>query len=225
VIARGARIGLGASVSSDACDFAPGTVRMVIHRNGYVGIVHTPGDEVTVAAAVDAGTLHGAHPGEVITGLLSDAGLTASLQRALWNAEWRGTGPLTRTCRCVARDDILVLGDASGYVEPFTGEGMAWAMHLAVASAEIVSRSLHRRMAAPRGREMDTLGTESVAAAALAAEWNATHRALLYARRRRCRTIASLLRHPLAVRSALRVLQAIPGLATPIIHKVFAANM
>ena len=47
----------------------------------------------------------------------------------LWRGrQWRGTPPLTRRAPSLAAERVFVLGDAAGYVEPFTGEGMAWAL-------------------------------------------------------------------------------------------------
>jgi flavin-dependent dehydrogenase len=53
--------------------------------------------------------------------------------------DWLGTLPLTRRTPRPAGHRVLVVGDAAGYVEPFTGEGMAWA--LATASAATWRRS------------------------------------------------------------------------------------
>ena len=53
---------------------------------------------------------------------------------------WQGTGKLTRKTSPVATGRVLVLGDASGYVEPFTGEGMGWGLSSAVACVPISAR-------------------------------------------------------------------------------------
>jgi 2-polyprenyl-6-methoxyphenol hydroxylase-like FAD-dependent oxidoreductase len=154
---------------------------------------------------------------------MQNTALTGAMKRALLSADWRGTGSLTRTCQCVAQDDILLLGDAAGYAEPFTGEGMAWAIQLSLAAAEIVSQSLRHRS---ETRGLDDSGTtDAVEAAALANWWIATHRHLVAASQRRCRAIAWLLRHPTAVRGGLSVLQCFPGLARPFIRNVFAGNV
>ena len=44
------------------------------------------------------------------------------------NVSWRGTPILTRRSVRLIHERVFVLGDAAGYVEPFTGEGMAWAI-------------------------------------------------------------------------------------------------
>ena len=46
----------------------------------------------------------------------------------LLDVQWHGTPGLTRRTRPLARDRLFYLGDAAGYVEPFTGEGIAWAL-------------------------------------------------------------------------------------------------
>ena len=52
-----------------------------------------------------------------------------------------GTIPLTRRLSRPAARGIFVLGDAAGYVEPFTGEGMAWAFAGAEAVVPFVIRA------------------------------------------------------------------------------------
>ena len=47
---------------------------------------------------------------------------------ALAGAEWRGTPLLTRRESRLAANRLFLLGDAAGYAEPFTGEGMTWAV-------------------------------------------------------------------------------------------------
>lgn len=49
----------------------------------------------------------------------------------------RGTVPLTRRSTRLTGHRLLLLGDATGYVEPFTGEGMAWAMTAATLAAPL----------------------------------------------------------------------------------------
>ena len=46
--------------------------------------------------------------------------------------DWHGTPPLTSRPGRVAAERLFVIGDASGYVEPFSGEGMATALETAL---------------------------------------------------------------------------------------------
>ena len=48
---------------------------------------------------------------------------------------------LSRRPPWVAAHRVLVLGDAAGYIEPFTGEGIAWAMAAAEAVVPIAEEA------------------------------------------------------------------------------------
>ena len=62
--------------------------------------------------------------GRLVAEILQQAQLP--LPDGLVEAPWRGTPLLTRRSAHRAGTRIFALGDATGYVEPFTGEGMAW---------------------------------------------------------------------------------------------------
>ena len=51
--------------------------------------------------------------------------LTARLRGATASTELRGAGPLRQTARSVRRGRILLVGDAAGYVDALTGEGLS----------------------------------------------------------------------------------------------------
>ena len=94
------------------------------------------------------------------------------------------------------------IGDAAGYIEPFTGEGMAWAMASAVAVIPLVERSV-------AGDSLD-----------LVSEWAAVHRACVGERQWTCRALAWSLKRPTLCRLAVRALQLIPALATPVVRSL-----
>ncbi len=52
----------------------------------------------------------------------------------------RGAGPLRQRVRAVARGRVALVGDASGYVDAITGEGLSLAFHQALALAEALRR-------------------------------------------------------------------------------------
>ncbi len=65
----------------------------------------------------------------------------------------RGCGPLKRQVRDVVRGRIALVGDAAGYLDAITGEGLSIAFHQAFALAEAVQsqrlasyRRAHRRI-------------------------------------------------------------------------------
>ncbi|HJN33089.1 MAG TPA: NAD-binding protein, partial [Prochlorococcus sp.] len=63
---------------------------------------------------------------------------------ALNQGRWQLTPALSRGAEVVAGERFLVMGDAAGYVEPFTGEGMAWALTAGAAAAPFVQEGLRR---------------------------------------------------------------------------------
>jgi geranylgeranyl reductase family protein len=56
------------------------------------------------------------------------------------NQQWRTVTPLTRPSISPARENLFIVGDAARVVEPFTGEGIAYALH----SGEIAAEMIHR---------------------------------------------------------------------------------
>ena len=50
----------------------------------------------------------------------------------------RGAGPLEQRCRRVARGNLALVGDAAGYLDAITGEGLALAFHQAGAVVEAI---------------------------------------------------------------------------------------
>ncbi|HHQ48953.1 MAG TPA: NAD-binding protein, partial [Acidobacteria bacterium] len=109
---------------------------------------------------------------------------------------WAGTPPLTRAVSRPVADGLFLIGDAAAYEEPFTGEGMTWAIASAVAVAPL---------AAEAAREWHP---------ALAHRWAVRHRRLLGWRRWRCRLLAQLVRSPGMVGVTARLLQSMPGLGS-----------
>ena len=76
--------------------------------------------------------------------------------------------------RARPRAALFVLGDAAGYVEPFTGEGMAWAFAAAEAVVPLAIRAIER-LGRRHGRRVDRRPTRAASAAssAGAAPWPA----------------------------------------------------
>jgi flavin-dependent dehydrogenase len=200
-VAAGARIGLGGQVADYPAEYAPGTIFMAVGRQGYVGLVRVEEGKLNVAAALAPDFVKRAGgPPQALAAVLAEACLPPIA--SLPDADWQGTLPLTRHSRHGAARRVLLLGDSAGYVEPFTGEGMAWAFAAAAASTPFVERGLVY---------WDT---------ALEGEWNSTLGRLVRRRQRWCRMLAWALRHPLAIRLALGTVSLVPSLAAPIVRSL-----
>jgi flavin-dependent dehydrogenase len=196
----GSRIGAGATVPAGVgpAFFGPGTIFMATAPAGYVGLVRLEDGRLDVAAAFDVGFVRGqGGPGPAAEAVLGAVGWPPI--PGLARLPWRGTPALTRRAVALAGDRWFAVGDAAGYVEPFTGEGMAWAVASAAAAAPLVARAVRR---------WDP---------ALVGAWEAAHRRAVGRRQGVCRIVASVLRSPGLTTLAVRALAALPALARPVV--------
>jgi flavin-dependent dehydrogenase len=98
------------------------------------------------------------------------------------------------------------VGDAAGYVEPFTGEGMAWALATAGAATPFIQQGL---------RVWDE---------ALEHDWITAYRALIGRQQKVCRMLTRALRSPWAVHLTIGLLRHWPSLAQPIVTRLGAGR-
>ncbi|MFZ4749367.1 MAG: NAD(P)/FAD-dependent oxidoreductase [Phycisphaerales bacterium] len=177
----GAVIGGGCETrgaGAGAVDCAPGEIAMRVARGGYIGAVRLPCGAIDIAAAVEPEVLRAA--GSVAACALTLLGDAARDHEAIRAARWRGTPQLTRRRRSIAAPGLLVVGDAAGYVEPFTGEGMTWAISTGSAAGLLAARVSEPHRA-----------------------WPAMHARLVGGARLRCRAIALALRSPALTRAVV----------------------
>lgn len=198
VPARGARVGVGGFAPAGAIETTPGAITMAVGRHGYVGAVEVEDGRINVAAALDGSFLK-AHAGttQALAAILAEAGLRGECR--LDAVDWSGTIPLTRRMAHPASRRLFVLGDAAGYVEPFTGEGMAWAFAAAEAVAPLAASAI--------ADWHDDL----------ADAWVATYARQIGGEQRWCRAVARILRLPALVTPIVALLQHHPGLARPVL--------
>jgi 2-polyprenyl-6-methoxyphenol hydroxylase-like FAD-dependent oxidoreductase len=175
---------------------------MVVSRHGYVGLARCGTDQLNVAAALDPDSLYRATAGELVAGLLRDTGVSDPTLADLRLATWHGTPPLTSRPSRVTAERLFVVGDASGYVEPFSGEGMAAALECAAAVAPL---------AAQAARDWSS---------SLADRWETVQRRLVVDQLATCRQLAWILRRPWAAAAAVGICRAQPWVARRFIAKV-----
>jgi flavin-dependent dehydrogenase len=183
------RFGVSATLQPDALDIPESQLWMMSRHDGYVGAVRLPSGEIDVAAAIDpAAARRSGGPDALIGSIVQSCGraLVAHVPRT-----WKGTPALTRRRAWIGRGRVICVGDAAGYVEPFTGEGMSWAIEGAVAAAH----------AAP-----------GIVSSGDASVWDRALAAVIGAHQRRCRRVATMLRFPRATVCALRAASRIPAL-------------
>lgn len=181
-LARRARIGLGCTNDAPA----PRALTMAVGEGGYIGRVGLADGRTNWAAAIDPALLR-THPspGEALASIWAAA---APDEPAPPAEGWRGTPALTRRAPA-QRGNTFCIGDAAGYVEPITGEGMSWAIASGAAAAPCVLAYLRQ-------------GAGGV--------WAREHRRLLGAHRVRCALVARAVRHPRALAHGVRLVSRFP---------------
>ncbi|MBY0524765.1 MAG: FAD-dependent monooxygenase [Gemmataceae bacterium] len=195
------RIGAGVVADGPPEFYVPGRIFMATGHGGYVGLVRREDGRLNIAAAFDASFVKQEQgPGAAAMRVLQQAGFPAIAD--LESLAWRGTPTLTRRPAHVAAERVFVLGDAAGYVEPFTGEGIAWALGAGVALAPLALRAVRR---------WDS---------SLADAWSQRLRHTVTRRQRVCQVTATLLRRPSLLEGVVAVLAFAPGLASPLVHYV-----
>ena len=199
IVTAGSRIGAGTVLDNAPHEYEAGTIFMATGRGGYVGLVRLEDGRLDVAAAFDAEFVREHGLGGAAQRILRSSGLPAV--PGLAEAHWRGTPPLTRAPVRVAGPRWFAIGDAAGYIEPFTGEGMAWAMAGAVAVVPLVERAVHGE------RNLES-------------EWIAVYRRCVGERQWTCRALAWSLKRPALCGLAVRGLRKIPALARPVVRSL-----
>jgi flavin-dependent dehydrogenase len=171
------RIGAGCVLPGEAAELAPGVLQMAVGQGGYVGLVRVESGEINLACAFDRpmlGSVGGA--ALLCQKILAEAGF-ATLP-GLKESAWQLTAALSRRTIPLTGPRLLLLGDAAGYVEPFTGEGMGWAITSSLAALPLVLRGLEHWDGA------------------IETEWRRLHRRWVAQKQRSCRVLAVVLRHP-----------------------------
>ena len=175
--------------SPKSADPPAGDVWMVSGSRGYIGMVRFADGRLNVAASIRASALGDSSPGARVDEILVEAGLPA----LRWRDGWTGTPPLRAQPPETAEDRVVAVGDAAGFWEPFTGEGIGWALEAGIAVAPL---ALELGSAWDRAR---------------AASWASERRAWMRRIQIRSRTVAALSGHPRLARAALGLIRRVPA--------------
>jgi flavin-dependent dehydrogenase len=139
------RIGLTHHLADARPDEEPVAARMRVVRDGYVGIAPVPGGRVNVGIVL--GPSWRARLADDGAAVVESDVLAAVPPTADDPTPWRdgpaceplaGTSPLGIRATRRAGPGWLLVGDAAGFLDPFTGEGL----HRAFLSAEIAARAI-----------------------------------------------------------------------------------
>ena len=203
-VSTDSRIGAGVMIEHHTDDYPAGVIYMACGSAGYVGLVRVEAGRLDIATAFDpAAVKETGGLGPLAVKILADAGFPAIA--GLEHQPWKGTPFLTRQRESLAERRVFRIGDAAGYVEPFTGEGMAWALASAAAIVPIVRRGLTG--------SIDRLGDE----------WRRAYRTQVARRQLVCRSASRVLRYPWLTKMIVRLLSFAPGLAVPVLRQMHRA--
>jgi flavin-dependent dehydrogenase len=136
---------------------------MHIRADGYVGVAPVPGGVTNVCVVRELGTPLRAHridADRLIEGAVSnDPALRDRFARARRVGPVRVLGPLAVESVRVGQPGLLLAGDAAGFIDPMTGDGLRFAIRGAELAAAAALRELetghpmHDALAADRRRE------------------------------------------------------------------------
>jgi flavin-dependent dehydrogenase len=193
-ISPGAWMGVSGTCETCPGEIFPGAIHMHVGNKGYVGMVRMIGSRGHLAASLDPAACRGAGgPVSLVREILASSG--KALAADLDSLRIRGTGALTRRREHLGNNRVLAVGDACGYVEPFTGEGMAWA---AIRAREVV--------------KMLPVPAEPWPAD-LPARWRIRHHEIIGRRQRWCRMMKPMMHHPALAGAGILVGSAMPAIA------------
>ncbi len=140
------RVGLTFHVG-DSGPTAPRDARMILFRDGYVGLAPVPGGRVNVGIVLGrswAARLRANGAERTVESVLGAVPL-ASDDPVDWRAAERcdpieGAAPLGHRVARRHGPGWLLVGDAAGFLDPFTGEGL----HRALVSARLAAAAIER---------------------------------------------------------------------------------
>lgn len=196
------RVGVEALVNCSADSFNAGTIYMSIGRDGYAGLTKVSDTEMHIAAAVDRESLRNLGPKGVVQRMLDETGQLTSLDDLNNDICWRGTPALTTCARQLAAERVFLVGDAANYVEPFTGEGILWALKSGIGVTEFLKDAV---------ADWDD---------AIATRWEDWHKTNLQQQQWLCRQITFGLKHASLRWLAHQAIRFNPGIARSVIRRL-----
>jgi len=202
-VVAASRVGAGCVVEEAGDYYSAGTIWMAAGTGGYTGLVRVEGGRLNVAAAFDRDFLRAqGSPARAASAVLEQARMP--VPQEFKSADWQGTIQLTRSTRPVASHRVFLIGDAAGYVEPFTGEGMAWGLLTAQHVIPWVSKTV----------------AESEWSESVGQGWGTEYGKLIDHRQQLCRRFAWFLRSPTLISLSLSVGAIWPGLARSLVKQL-----
>ena len=180
-------MGLGAIIDAPPPGCAEDGITMRCGLDGYVGASRLSDGRWVVAAALDPSAIRRAGAQGAIDSVLRETGSTEGFRAPV---RWKAVGHLTRRRNRRALGRVLLAGDAAGYVEPLTGEGMSWGICRAAAIDSFADRI-------DQGEDVSH-------------DWSDAAERMLRSRRLICRTVCGMARRPRLLEFGLRLSARLP---------------
>ncbi len=193
------RVGVEGLVRTSTSNIDQGLIQMAVGRHGYVGMTKLSDQQMHLAAAVDRAVLREIGPLMSVQRILDEAGADQLLNCPI---EWRGTPALTARAKRLGASRAFLVGDAANYVEPFTGEGILWALKSGIGVAALLPSAIEN---------WDD---------SLIEKWEAWHRANIQSQQKLCQQISFGLKHPSLRWLAHQLLRLQPKIAHHVIHRL-----
>jgi flavin-dependent dehydrogenase len=174
-----------------------GRVELHLFDGGYAGLGAVEGGRLNLCFLATVRTLRacGGTPARIVAErILSNPAARSRLEGAVESGDWKSVGPLRFGVRRPSLAGALLVGDAAGTIDPFSGEGMSHAL----LGAELVAPFA---LAAARAGALDPRD---------ARRWEATWRRAFAPVTRRVRGFGRLFERPALGRLALGVLARAP---------------
>lgn len=194
---------------STALELRQDRVLMLVDRAGYLGLVREDesvrGHRVHIAGLVRNPGGSRRSPQEFARSILRHrSDLDPSLGGLV------AAGPMPWRPRQATRGAVALVGDAAGYVEPFTGEGMAWAFESADALVSAI----------------ESHGGWNARASAAYAR---SHRRRLASAQRGCSIVAATIARPRLLRAACfvgrSVMRTMPNVGRPLVEAMLLRGL
>jgi len=112
-------------------------IYLQVFEEGYFGYCRFSSDKAVVSLVLDARRSH--DPAAIVRRFLPQ----------LPDQEWLRMNPITRAPARVGRGRVWLIGDSARVMEPFTGEGMSFAMTTALLASNAAAAALEQDRVAP----------------------------------------------------------------------------
>ena len=178
---------------------------MHVRHGHYIGVAPVPGGLANTCLVVPHGSARGHfdEPAAALTAaMMADATLAPRFASARMVGRPVVLGPMAVDSTCGGVPGLLLAGDAAGFIDPMTGDGLRLALHGAVLAAETALEVLHGRLS--REAAVDVLTRRRHAA--FAAKWRFN------------RALRRLVASPAAVTAAAHAARVLPAVFERVIR-------